>query len=470
MKEHFGGFYSPSSAEFEKMWKEGLIVLDTNVLLNLYRIPEAAREELLTVLENFKDRIWIPHQVALEFQKRRLKVIFLERKRIEDMLSLAESTVEKLKESVESLQIERHGVGLQPTPILDALAATNEKLIEAITAVQKSQLDVASSDPVRDRLDVILSGRIGPGPSSQEELDQLTIDAEKRFDESIPPGFKDSKKAESEDPIFIHDHLKYHRQHGDLILWRQLISHVKDAPHKAVIFVTDDNKEDWWWKSNGRTIGAHPELVREITRLTPVNLFWIYSYANFLTHAKSYTDVTISDASVDEVREASQIMNLSVKNARSEDSFLRNNNLRARGDKLERGVVKWLRTKYDFAESSGTFPDIVAEDMDGTLIGFEVKGIRLQSALRSAELINSILRGFLEMKGGKFSKFWLILVFDSSASLTTASEARRNRLRFEFSKVVKEYPISGIIIGILNEDDEFEPEFEILNGGSDVFD
>lgn len=39
MKESFLGYYQPTEDEFNKLWSEGLVVLDTNVLLHLYRVP-----------------------------------------------------------------------------------------------------------------------------------------------------------------------------------------------------------------------------------------------------------------------------------------------------------------------------------------------------------------------------------------------------------------------------------------------
>ncbi len=46
--------------------EQALFVFDTNVLLNLYRYQSGTRDELLNVLAQLSDRIWIPHHVALE--------------------------------------------------------------------------------------------------------------------------------------------------------------------------------------------------------------------------------------------------------------------------------------------------------------------------------------------------------------------------------------------------------------------
>ena len=75
MRDLFPGFYRPSEEEFHRVWHEGIFVLDTNVLLNLYRYPEEARNEFLNLMGNISNRLWIPNQVGLQFQQNRLSVI-----------------------------------------------------------------------------------------------------------------------------------------------------------------------------------------------------------------------------------------------------------------------------------------------------------------------------------------------------------------------------------------------------------
>ena len=55
MRDMFPGYYSPTKDEYEQLWTEGLFVLDTNILLNLYRLPKGAREDLFEILEQLSD-------------------------------------------------------------------------------------------------------------------------------------------------------------------------------------------------------------------------------------------------------------------------------------------------------------------------------------------------------------------------------------------------------------------------------
>lgn len=86
MKKLFPGFYQPTDTEFKKLWEKCTFVIDANVLLNLYRYPEEAKADLLKVFGKISDRLWLPYQAALEYQKNRLIVIAEQRSRKGDRL------------------------------------------------------------------------------------------------------------------------------------------------------------------------------------------------------------------------------------------------------------------------------------------------------------------------------------------------------------------------------------------------
>ncbi len=75
MKETYKGYYMPSTEEFSSLWDDCLFALDANVLLNLYRYSKATGDELIDLLQQIKERLWLPHQAGLEYQRNRLKVI-----------------------------------------------------------------------------------------------------------------------------------------------------------------------------------------------------------------------------------------------------------------------------------------------------------------------------------------------------------------------------------------------------------
>lgn len=107
MKELFPGFYRPTEEEFTSLWKDGLFVLDANFLLNIYRFPEKASNELLDIMSKISDRLWIPYEAALEFQRNRLSVIADQKKKFSDVRILFDDTKKQFKVGLSKLQLKK---------------------------------------------------------------------------------------------------------------------------------------------------------------------------------------------------------------------------------------------------------------------------------------------------------------------------------------------------------------------------
>lgn len=85
------------------------------------------------------------------------------------------------------------------------------KKSESILNTANSQHKSVNFDEIRDKLDEILSENIG-NKYYKDELEAIYKQAQQRFDEKIPPGYKDKDKENSE-------------KYGDFIIWRQLIDY-----------------------------------------------------------------------------------------------------------------------------------------------------------------------------------------------------------------------------------------------------
>src|SRR5699024_1750748 len=59
-----------------ELFKTATVVLDTNILLSLYRQSARGSEQLLEILAKIRDRLWIPDHVIWEFVKNRPNVIY----------------------------------------------------------------------------------------------------------------------------------------------------------------------------------------------------------------------------------------------------------------------------------------------------------------------------------------------------------------------------------------------------------
>lgn len=80
--EQYSGLYRGSeayrtaaAADYRSVLTTGIVVLDSSVLLNLYRYSANTRRDLFGVLNELHDQLWVPHQVIAEFWKNREKIL-----------------------------------------------------------------------------------------------------------------------------------------------------------------------------------------------------------------------------------------------------------------------------------------------------------------------------------------------------------------------------------------------------------
>ncbi|WP_040941072.1 PIN-like domain-containing protein [Xanthomonas sp. NCPPB 2586] len=301
MKESFLGYYQPTEDEFNKLWSEGLVVLDTNVLLHLYRVPAGSSEEILEVFSLLKGRLWIPHHVGLEFHRNRLSVIA---KAHRDAQSLFDDLGKKFADynrKIDELQLAKRGVG-DIDSLIEDMKATSEKIEERSKIAVAAQLKPNGPDLILNALDDLLKNSVGPAPSTQEEVDRICRDAALRFAVKMGPGYMDVDKDNGGDPKFMAGHLVFEKRYGDYLLWTQMIGHVSRAKTKNVIFVTSDEKEDWWKKvSGGFQAGPLPELREEMRSLGGVDNFWMYTLKDFLKKSVARLQSKVSSVAVSDV-------------------------------------------------------------------------------------------------------------------------------------------------------------------------
>ncbi|WOX21225.1 PIN-like domain-containing protein [Streptomyces solicathayae] len=297
-----GAHRTPLKADYERLFQAGMVVLDTNVLLNLYRSNARTRQDTLAVLSKLRDRLWVPHQVLTEFWRNR------EQKSIrhhhstrakETSLALdkarrsAHDAVDRWMKDVRLKQEER--VTERIAEGLKALSEAMDGLRELID--EQARRDVLEgteethSDPVLTELEPLLQGRIGE-PLPEDEYDRAVQTAQKRADEEIPPGFEDFKNKPPE------------RAAGDYLLWVQLL---KEAQSRKtdVLLVTGDVKKDWWHPRDG-DVPARPraELLVELREHADVRLFML-TPAELLTWAEELLDGL--DVDMDSVGDLEQL-------------------------------------------------------------------------------------------------------------------------------------------------------------------
>jgi hypothetical protein len=431
MNKLFPEYYRPSDKDLSKIWKTCVFVLDTNVLLNLYRYPKSAREDLLKVLKQVSPRLWIPYQAALEFQRNRLDVIAEQVQKFDDVKSLLEKTTSDLRNGLMQLQLKKRHSTINPDEFLTQVDNVVNGFMENLNNLQKEQPDVFRDDELRNRLNVLFDEKVGNPPKSQADLDKIYMEGKSRFEQKFPPGYKDISKGKSSDkesPVFMSGGLTYKREFGDLILWLQIIEEAKTRGWKQVIFITDDDKEDWWWIVDSRgkkTIGPRPELIQEICSKGGVTSFYMYNSERFLEFANTYLKVAVEQESIDQVREISKLSHTD-----------RMGNFYNVGAIAEQAIYEWLKVSFPQNEvvlNRQNFPDfIVIDHLDGCKIGYEVKYFRDNSPISLNHMVRMRIKdvsykGFYEISKGELASIKIVIVLDDDEAIKEVTRIMKNQ-------------------------------------------
>ncbi|MEJ6122441.1 PIN-like domain-containing protein [Vibrio sp. 2-Bac 85] len=322
----FKGFHTPTTDSLTDAWssESTLFIFDTNVFLNLYGYEEQTRKDFFEVLKSLGEKVWIPYHVGLEYQRRRLEVVKDEKavfSKINDLLEKIEKTFDN---DFNEFALKRRFPKLHENT--DKLKSEVKKSLrdykKSVDYWDKKQPCVRSHDIIRSAINDIFENKVGARPDSQEWLDNLYKEGEKRYENCIPPGFKDAVKGKAPDNTFDYDELAYQRQFGDLILWKQLIIKAKEDSIKSVIFVTDDSKEDWWYILDSRgkkQIGPHASLQNEIYKESKIDMFHMYNTYQFLNDGKDRLNIGIHESSI---IDANSQFKQSLENERRKNEFL----------------------------------------------------------------------------------------------------------------------------------------------------
>lgn len=273
MRKAIKEYIEYSDVEKASLWNNATFVFDTNVFLNLYRYSNKTREQLFDSFKHLGNRIWMPYQVAIEFCKDRYKTIEEANKRFETMKTEAEKLVNDWKEKLH--------------PDNNDINELNNYLNEWIKKEEEcnyTYYDVRDDEIFNKLLD-LFAGRTG-SQLDPKDFSAIEKEGEGRYAQKIPPGYKDNKKVDN--------------KYGDLLVWKEIIRYAKEKS-VDVVFVTHDQKEDWWNICSGKTIGPRIELRKEFDKETDGHMFHMYTMSSFLSLFIEHKEKTVDRETIDEV-------------------------------------------------------------------------------------------------------------------------------------------------------------------------
>ncbi|ANV88275.1 hypothetical protein AWQ22_12840 [Picosynechococcus sp. PCC 7117] len=218
MKELFQWKLPLSKENYDNLWREAIFIFDTNFLLDLYRGSSSTTDDLIKILQELKDRIWLPYQVADEFLDRREKIFNEGKNSFNAALEAIETwkcSQLKLKDLQEKLKQSGRIINAEIEEFFDLsldeydkqVNQVSDAICSRIAETQEShRIYSLNEDSVLPILLELFEEKVGLN-YEQKILENLYKEGETRYEREQPPGFKDKNKEDD-------------RKYGDLILWK----------------------------------------------------------------------------------------------------------------------------------------------------------------------------------------------------------------------------------------------------------
>jgi hypothetical protein len=309
MKDLFKGFYHPTPDEIGSLWQNAVIVFDTNVLLDFYRVSTTGYTEMMSLFKSLSDRLWIPYHVAAEYHKNIFKVLLSQR----NIYNSAIENLGKFKKALSEGRTHPYLEGELKTRLADLYKESNDYFNEQKRVFDEEILYGKRRDEIAK---LYISGKnIGKADKSIVEIAEK--EGPSRFQKEMPPGFKDAGKKTN--------------KFGDLIVWKSMIDFSKTAK-KPLLFVTSDTKTDWFYCIEGDRVVPDPRLLNEFISESGQHIY-IYSFAQFLHRAKEQK-IIVGDVLIEEISRNDTNLSCDEDQSDSQDST-------SKGDTESVGVVAY---------------------------------------------------------------------------------------------------------------------------------
>lgn len=239
-----------------------VVVLDTNTLLVPYTVSKQSLDQIKTTYEALikQNRLVVPAQVAREFAKLRARKIA----ELFDQLSNKRNASTSLKKEeyplLETLEEYKTSLALEDE-INTQIKKYRDTLGEVLDRVRAWTWD----DPVSELYGQLFATAVVRESPIKEVETQKEL--ERRRLHKIPPGYKDAQKDDG--------------GIGDLIIWQTILD-IGQTTKKSLVFVSHEEKADWWYRSSGEPLYPRYELIDEFRRASNGETFHMVQLSKFL--------------------------------------------------------------------------------------------------------------------------------------------------------------------------------------------
>jgi hypothetical protein len=260
----FEGFRVVSESESREALTSALVAVDANVLLNLYRYNARTTADLFAIFEKLGDRLVVPYQAMREFHRNRLKAIGNPAQASNEV----RAALDKGRSgAVNALQAWSKKLAIDETEIrqlhadLDEAYQRLQDVVDRATPERVHPSTSADNDPVLRRLAILLADKVLHRPA-EKTWEILIATGKDRVERSVPPGYLDAEKGDQNPEGAT----------GDYLVYAQACHEAKNRQMDLII-ITNDEKEDWWWRQGPTMIGPRQEMTKEFFDETGRRLF-----------------------------------------------------------------------------------------------------------------------------------------------------------------------------------------------------
>lgn len=240
--------------EIESFIDNVILIIDTNVLLYLYKCSFNTNQNLVQLLNKVKDKVVIPGQVYQEYlSHKHTEQAKIDQKydnftkELRTFVSTAQTKIGKtinqsrkydfpncdelesdIQESIDDINntIQRYGNSLASEKSNKGIQITS---VEQLLNYWDSNGKILSQTSIPEVLEIIKEGEI-------------------RFRYKMPPGYMDENEKDKEwqKKSQLDNFYGRVRKYGDLFVWKEIIKVGSANSDKKIVFITNDVKEDWW--------------------------------------------------------------------------------------------------------------------------------------------------------------------------------------------------------------------------------
>lgn len=263
--------FASRNRSLDEVKKDCNVALDANVLLEAYRLTSSSLEELRKIYAALAEpgRLFVPAQAAREFKKNRPKYLADAAKALKD----ERGRLGGKRARIRFLESDPNYIELME---LEAdFHEQRKRILEKLDRISETLRSWIDGDPIMSMYEEVIGSAVYEQKLTDAELEECLKDLAYRQTYGIPPGFKDSAKAD--------------QGVGDLLIWRSLLQIA--GQKKDLIFVTNEKKPDWWALNHGEPFLPRPELIDEYQRASGGMSLHIMSFVEFLTIFSAPQDV-----------------------------------------------------------------------------------------------------------------------------------------------------------------------------------